>query len=86
MVKSKHIGVIGLQKCYTCKKKYTLNKIILLQENLPEPTLTTRIVFKIELVKAMKCTLVCVNVQKVNIEIISVEKSSKTLLITQSYC
>jgi hypothetical protein len=74
VVKSKRIVVTCDEfKCVIPTKKITLNEIILLQKYLPEPTLTTRIVFKIELVKAMKCTLVGVNVQKVNIEIVSVK-------------
>lgn len=61
------------------KKNVTLNEIILLKKYLPEPTLTARIVFKIELIKAMKSTLVCVNVQKVNIEVISVKKGQQRI-------
>lgn len=62
------------QTCLVIKKtKYTLDKIILLKENLPEPTLTTGVILKIELIKAMKSTLVCMNIQKVNIQIIPVQ-------------
>ena len=54
-----------------------MDKIILLKENLPEPTLTTGVVLKIELIKAMKSTLVCMNIQKVNIQIIPVQTNAK---------
>jgi hypothetical protein len=36
----------------------TLDKIVLFEENLSEPTLATRIVLKVEFVKTMKCTFV----------------------------
>lgn len=54
-----------------------MDKIILLKENLPEPTLTTGVVLKIELIKAMKSTLVCMNIQKVDIQIIAVQTNAK---------
>lgn len=41
---------------------HTLDKIILLQEDLPEPTLTTWIILEVELVKSMKSALVSMNV------------------------
>lgn len=47
--------------------------------------MTTRIVFKIKLIKAMKSALVSMNVQKVNIEIIPVKKRYKTRLSPETY-
>ena len=40
----------------------TLDKIVLFEENLSEPTLPTWIVFKVEFVKTMKCTFVRVDI------------------------
>ena len=59
-------------------KKYlnTLDEIILFKENFPKPTLTTGIVLEIELIKAMKCTLVCMNIHKVHVQVISVQSSN----------
>lgn len=83
VVKSKHtiVNCDDFICVITKEKKITLNEIILLQEYLPKPTLTTGIVFKIELIKAVKCTLVSVNVQKVNVEIVAVKRNLKTRLI-----
>lgn len=47
--------------------KHTLDKIILLQENLSEPTLATWIILQVEFVKTMKSALVSMNIQKVHI-------------------
>jgi hypothetical protein len=44
------------------KLRCTLDKIVLFKENLPKSTLTTRIVLQVELIKAMKCALVRVNI------------------------
>ena len=53
--------------------KYTLDQIILLKENLPEPTLTAGVVLQIELIKTMKCTFVCMNIQKVHVQVVPVK-------------
>lgn len=55
----------------------TLDEIILFKENLPKPTLTTGIILKVELIKTMKGTLVRMNIQKVNVQVISVKSSNK---------
>jgi endo-1,4-beta-mannosidase len=39
--------------------------------------LPTGVILKIELIKAMKSTLVCMNIQKVNIQIIPVQTNAK---------
>lgn len=55
----------------------TLNEIILFKENFPQPTLTTWIVLEVELVKAMKGALISVNIQEINVKIISVKRRRK---------
>lgn len=57
--------------------QHTLDKIILLEKNLPEPTLTTGIVFEIKFIKTMERALVSMNIQKVNIQVISEEGCKK---------
>lgn len=48
----------------------TLNKVVLLKKDLPETRLATWIIFQIELVKTVKCTLISMHVQEINIEVI----------------
>lgn len=40
------------------KTAYALNKIVLLQENLPKSALPARVVLKVEFVKSVECVLV----------------------------
>ena len=40
----------------------TLYEIVLLQKDLPQPTLATWIVLEVELVKTMEGTLVCMDI------------------------
>jgi hypothetical protein len=56
----------------------TLDKIVLLQENLSEPALATGIVLEIEFVKAMECVFVSMYIQQIHIEIISVDNCQRT--------
>ena len=46
------------QYLYKWEVVYALNKIVLLQENLSESALSTRIVLKVEFVKSVECVLV----------------------------
>jgi hypothetical protein len=56
----------------------TLDKIVLLQENLSEPALATGIVLEIEFVKAMECVFVSMYIQQIHIEIIPVDNCQRT--------
>ena len=42
--------------------EYTLNQIILLQENFSQPALPTRIIFQVELIKAVESVFVGMNI------------------------
>lgn len=46
-----------------CLQRHTLDEIVLLQEYLSEPALTTRIILKVEFVKSMKSTFISMYIQ-----------------------
>lgn len=50
----------------------TLDKIVLLQKNLPEPALSTGIVLQVEFVKTMERVFVRMHIKQIDIEVIPV--------------
>lgn len=55
-------------------KEHTLDKVVLLQKDFSESALSARIIFEIEFVKPVKCTLISMYVQQINIQIMPANK------------
>lgn len=51
--------------------EHYLDEIVLLQKNLPQPTLAARIVLQIELVKPVESVLISMYIQQIHIEIVT---------------
>jgi hypothetical protein len=66
MKNGSHIKALILGPVFVEKQDFrtsnTLNEIILFKENLSEPTLATWVIFKVEFVKTVKCTFVCMDI------------------------